>query len=159
MSADPFDPVLAQVHDAIERTGWAVYGVHPTSLSDGPWFGYTVGLTAVGLPEFIVYGLPPETGQFVLNELAIRATVRRAPYRPGEALTDLLDPYDPTVIDVVDTSPLKLVRQIYGAQNPVRAQQVIVQDRAGKLPWEPGYDRRAMGAAQPLLGVPPEDRG
>lgn len=62
-------PVNA-VRNLIDQHGWAVIGVFPTSVDDGPPFSYTVGMTDRGLPELAVYGLDPRSAAGVLNAVA-----------------------------------------------------------------------------------------
>lgn len=63
------DDSTADLISLIDRFGWAVRFVSsgPEDI-DAPPFGYTVGLTAFGHPEFVMTGLPQEDAHAFLNQ-------------------------------------------------------------------------------------------
>ncbi|MGW4486394.1 DUF4262 domain-containing protein [Amycolatopsis sp. NPDC004368] len=136
---------LAEIIDRIEEFGWCVQGVLGTG-SRPPW-AYTVGLTAHGLPELVVTGLPPHPAVLVLSALADRSFASGPPH-PGEvfSLRGL-----PSIEVVALTSPathLSIAASLYGSD--VRALQLVHADEAGRFPWSPSY-RDGLGG-QPVLG-------
>ncbi|MBX9918652.1 MAG: DUF4262 domain-containing protein [Mycolicibacterium frederiksbergense] len=143
-------PVNA-VRNLIDQHGWAVIGVFPTSVDDGPPFSYTVGMTDRGLPELAVYGLDLRSAGGVLN--AVAAHVLTAGELPrGKAIDGLLAGGLPLVaITMTDTSDLSNVRALYGAV--MAAQQIVWPDKSGLMPWQQ-WD---LGDAQPLKGNPPHE--
>lgn len=65
--------LIAQHRFAIERCHAQVWGCD---------YVYTVGLTAQELPELIILGVPYETGEYVLAEVARQSL--RQPFRSGD---------------------------------------------------------------------------
>jgi hypothetical protein len=138
------DAVLQKYADRIDRYGWAVVGV--SGLPEEPWstFAYSVGLTRIGAPELILFGLCPHTGARILNVLAGRVL-------SGEVLVDGDEVPPPSTIgppirlgavpvDVVDDY-LLIAHRFYPAEPfGVRALQVIWPDDEGRWPWEPTVD-------------------
>ncbi len=136
------------LRDRIDRHGWTVLEVVPDA--SGPVFYYTVGLTARGLPELLIFGLDPATGQKVLENLADR-------------LVHGLVPADGTLVDdVLRNVPVALrdMRQLKAETHlryaneffpgAVRAMQVIWPDTAGVFPWQQDFDK-TMAVYQRLL--------
>ena len=88
-----------RLRERINRKQWTVLQVLPDK--SGPVFYYTVGLTARGLPELVLFGLDSKTGQKALENIAAmlvagvrpedgallhvdrRAALRRGPGRSG----------------------------------------------------------------------------
>jgi hypothetical protein len=146
---DRRDAVLLDLLEKIEKRGWALVGVFPTEESPGVPFTYTVGLTALGLPEFAMYGLNAQTAGALLNEIAGRARDGLLP-PVGEPILDCLHGgLELTAIKMTDTSDLNSVRAVYGSLE--EAHQIVWPDTAGRMPWAPGYD--LAHEVQPLHGT------
>ena len=139
--------------ELIEKHGWMLQGVFSTKDDPGPSFVYTVGLTVLGHPELIIFGLPHNVAGVLLNEMGdqIRKTGRR--YVAGELLPDLLDgDYVARLIKVDDTTEhLTLANRIYGHGTVIEALQVVWPDKERRYPWDEGF---ALPLLQPLLGTP-----
>ena len=126
----------ARADAVIARHGWLVQAV----LGDGrrrPDLAYTVGLWGLGHPELVVFGLPADTAQPVLNDLGERV-------RAGTTLRarDVLsfDPWPHRVHLLAVPHPERVLFQAvrtYG--RPVPALQAVWDDAAGRFPWEAGY--------------------
>ena len=144
------NPVLADLRRLILEHGWAVRHVGAGTEPYGVAFSYTVGLTAMNHPEVIATGLPFDHAQIYLNNIG--ADVRDGKrFSPGSTTEELTGPGAPVYfIEVLDTSGLTAVEQVYGA---VRAVQIVWPDSAGHLPWVEGYGNPTE--AQPLLGLTP----
>lgn len=141
----------AWLERAIARYGWAVLQVPEGPDLDEPSFHYTVGLTAKAQPELIVYSLPDEVGQDVLNAVAEQVLAGRE-LRDGEAVPDL-PPEAPELRTFAVTSlrdPLGLATARYG--DSVKVRQVVFADRHGRWPWEKDADRPWLS---PMLFPPP----
>jgi uncharacterized protein DUF4262 len=141
---------LDQCRATIVEHGWMVQGVFPTTESvargETLTFAYTVGLTAKGLPEMILVGLPLDGAADWLNDAARQAVERGA----VELDTDV----DGIIAGVsvrftaTTTAPLSVARRLYGAG--VRAVQMLWPDDQGRFPGDPAYDA-VYGKQQPLL--------
>lgn len=139
---------LDRITETINAHGWAVQGVLPNVGDSDPIpFCYTVGLTGLGHPEIIVFGVDPEkAGITLLNELGERVRAGRA-FSHGEVPRNLLaGGYDPVLINVTDLTQLTVARRIYNES--ITALQLVLPDKNNRLPWHAGYD---MGW-QPVLG-------
>jgi hypothetical protein len=123
----------AEFRPLIDKYGWAVRQVFPTRPDEGVAFCYTVGLTAKGLPELSIYGLPMDEGHAILNEVAARMIERGSEFRAGELIDGILVGTPLLVIEMGDTHELTAVENLYGE---VRARQLVWSDREGRMPWE-----------------------
>lgn len=150
------DPYLQHFADLIQKHGHAIQYVAPTKNDPPgtPSFGYTVGLTNDDLPEILVYGIPPEIAQPLLNHLA-----RDARERGGLPLNQDLDDY-------LQGFPVRLqpipARNIQAEHFGVglaffphlNAVQLVWPDQDGVWPWSP-QARERFKRAQPLICEPP----
>lgn len=137
----------ASLDDMIARYGWAVQGVFGSP--DAPGFSYTVGLSQKGLPEIIVFGLPPQVAHVFLNSLGRRFT------------TDGVPPLDVDLLDVAERYPARLVpvprpaadQYLYQALHrypEYTAVQLVWTDEHSRYPWDDGFDP-ALVSRQPIL--------
>jgi hypothetical protein len=62
--------IVAMQDELIRTFGWTVAAVFPDEDADEPGFTYTIGLAEKGLPELIVFALPPGAAQAILNDIA-----------------------------------------------------------------------------------------
>jgi hypothetical protein len=149
-----FDQAMAriiQVHlDAIASKGLSVQPVFAEPERGNPSFVYTVGLTSQHLNEVLVFGLPIETAAVILNELGRRRI-------EGEV-------FPPDQLFSLEATPVKLVLKSISAESaeewlpmatdlaggPIKAQQLVWPDPAGKFPWDAGFDQ-VFANAQKLL--------
>jgi hypothetical protein len=146
------DDYLKQLLKLIDEHGWAVQHVGGGDRLDEPPFSYTVGLTALGHPEFILFGMPPDAAQQLLNILGSEVQNGRR-YRPDTLTSDPTEAAAPVaLIEVIDpASHLLAAVNLYAE---IEALQVIWPDPSGRLPWDDGYPNPPE--AQPFLGVLPE---
>ena len=137
----------SDLQDAVDRHGWVL--VSTPAGGGRPATTSTVGLTADGLPELVVLGLPEPVAAPLLHELAERclADVAEA---DGEPVTGLVDGHPPVLLTVDGPVAGLPACELYG--DAVRVRQLVWADEAGRLPWHPGA---ASAADQPLLGDPP----
>jgi hypothetical protein len=146
------DRILRQQGEHIARIGWSVTVVFPNAHEPGPWFGYTIGLTAHDQPELVIAGIPnPHVLHAILNDLAERVHRDGMRLRHGQRISDLLVGYDTVIIDGTDTSVLHPGTAIarYGAAR-IRLRQIVWPDQAGHFPWDTGYAYPPH--VQPLIG-------
>jgi hypothetical protein len=149
---DAYDRKVAGL---IEQYGMFVQGVLPDGSGDPsePGFCYTVGLSAVDHPEFIVFSLPPEIAQTILNDLGFRILRGEVTVAAGDTIHQLVRNYPVRLVEVTDTTEhLTMANRFYsGPGLPVRALQVVFPDDAGRWPWE----AESRTAGTPLLARSP----
>jgi hypothetical protein len=159
------DASLGKILRLIDEHGWAVVGVGgggcdcagcdggtDEGTDDGTEFSYTVGLSTLGFPEVITYGLPQLVAQACLNRIGQQVSAGKPP-RVGTMVEHVFQGLRGYLLDASDTSDLVVVGQVYPE---IVAAQLIWPDRHGRFPWEAGYDR--WRCAQPLIGPPPARR-
>ncbi|WP_265523173.1 DUF4262 domain-containing protein [Oerskovia flava] len=139
------------VREQIDAYGWTVVSVRPEDPS-AQEFQYTVGLWDKRIPELIVYGLAEEAGGRLLDDVAERL-LGGTSIPDGERIEGLLDGgYAPQLRSVVELAdPLGCAYETYGCEVPVR--QLVLPDKAHRMPWEQGFNPRC---AQPALYSPAE---
>ncbi len=143
------DPYLAGIAAVVQTAGWAVQ--HGGDGEGQIEFSHTVGLTAVGHPEIIILGMPPDSAQAFLNLAGSLIRDEGLRFEHGTVTEEFIGPGAAVVfIDVIDDSNLSVVRGIYGSASAV---QLIYPDSNGQLPWMSGYCNSPD--AQPLLGIRP----
>ncbi len=153
--------VLADTRANITENGWTVIAVFATAENPGPSLAYTVGLSARGLPELAVYGLPGRVAHSLLNEVARRTVECGEALQTGERIEGVLvDDVALVAVEMSDVRELNLVREIYGSV--AAAVQVVWPNGDGLLPWE-AAERDDDGGGdghdgQPVRGNPPEAR-
>ncbi|NUS45172.1 MAG: DUF4262 domain-containing protein [Mycobacteriaceae bacterium] len=153
------DQVATATRERIRTFGWSINYI--LGDADEPPFAYTVGLTAFGHPELIVFATSSGAARALLNALGNR--VRR-----GETLAAdrplTVEPLEPHRLRLVPVPPahseLYLVEanSFYRSthRDPVPAVQVVIDDADGRFPWDPDFRRCAHTRhAQPVLGAPP----
>lgn len=145
------DDADTELQAMIDRHGWAVVGVAPTTPGGSVPFAYTVGLTAQKLPELALYGLGDATNSAVILNTVAQQMVDGAVLHGGERVTGVLaGDLELAVIDMGDTSDLTAVRRFYG--DVPAARQLIWPDPEGRMPWE-GWG--CSDASQPISNWPP----
>ena len=149
------DDFLHRQTEIIDRVGWAVMHILPTD--DDPdtvaAYSYTVGLTAKIAPEFVITGLPPDTAEQLLNDMAGRVFHGAGPVAHGTRVADLISGFDAIIVDGTATEQVVAGAALarYGADQ-VRLQQIVWPDPQGRFPWDTGYSFAAD--SQPLIGRP-----
>ena len=132
-----------RLRERINRKQWTVLQVVPDH--SGPVFYYTVGLTARGLPELVLFGLDSTTGQKALENIAamLIAGVRPA---DGLLLHDVLQNVPVALHEIPEIKTQTHMR--YASEffpNGVRGMQVIWPDTFGVFPWHQDFDRNMAG--------------
>lgn len=139
--------------DVVAEHGWMVMSVGASGTA--PEFTFTCGLTEVGLPEVVVYGLPGDTAGTLLNDVAQRLLDGER-FTDGEPVARVLRGYD---LQLWDTTwlqdPLGAAFRLYG-EDRVRVRQLVWPDADGRWPWDPAC---TVLDAQPVLFTPPGGTG
>lgn len=138
--------ILAEIADA------GVHVVHEAGDDEAPGYSYTVGLwEAFGQPEVLVYGLPAEVAEDLLQTVADQND-EGVTYLPDSRHDGLIDGYPVRFFAV----PGRLVAELCkvaiwayeGAELPVV--QLVWPDKQGRWPFEPGV-REGFRDSQPVL--------
>lgn len=139
---------LERMADVVRDAGFAVQHVRGDRVRP-PWC-YTVGLTAVGLPELVVTGMSAARGGALLEDLAHHYVDHDAPMcEPGQRFT-LRDGLALEIVELAHPDAHLDTAQAIFAPQPVRAYQLVWRDDRGRWPWEVGFRGRRGG--QPVLG-------
>lgn len=132
--------------------GWHVLGVFADENSPG--FTYSIGMYhTLGHPEILIMGLKPTIAHPLINNMGDAIRLGRV-YSPGSAYEDIAQGF-PLAFVSLDR---KYYRKYLGYalwfyqsfDFPVL--QCVWPDKAGKFPWDAGYDSRFFDA-QRILGA------
>jgi Domain of unknown function (DUF4262) len=140
------DAIRNRVLQDIESRGQSVIGVQGP---EGPSFAYTIGLSTKTGYELLCVGLNPKYSTMIFNDIA--ETLKK-----GEAL-NFNTPDDrfanlPCMFVEADARAHEYTVQADNFFNKeVRVVQMVMSDKAGLLPGQPGYDHGHMDKFQPLL--------
>jgi hypothetical protein len=122
--------------------GWHVVGV--LEDDEGPGYAFSVGMFhTLGHPEILLMGLQHSVAHRLVNDMgdAIRRGER---YEPGQKYDGLAAGFPLAFV----SRARRYYREYLGYalwlyQGPeFPALQCVWPDKAGKFPWEPGYDSR-----------------
>ncbi len=139
----------------------AEQGVHvvhvPRNGSEGPSYSYTVGLwESFQQPEVVVFGMPEDVAQDLLDTLADDASEGRV-FQAGERHEGLLVGYPVRFFatpPAMTASHFDVLPWAYeGADVPVI--QLVWPDKQGRWPWEADV-RDGFAEAQPVPGREPQ---
>lgn len=153
---------LDELAATVDRSGWALQAVRGAAYPASVEFVYTVGNTAVGLPELIAMGLPLPALGWVVNQVNALVRDRVVAPEPGTEIPGQLLGLDPSV-----SLRLGAVAERWAAhygvmahelylresehQHGLRFLQLVVPDPDGRLWDDPDYDRLSMDPYQPDL--------
>ncbi|GBG14515.1 chemotaxis protein [Novimethylophilus kurashikiensis] len=143
------DEYLEQVEAIIEQYGLAVIPTGTECAGRPVKFSYTVGLSSQGMPELIVFSMPPDISQPILNHAA--NLLRKNALAFDEPVQFKFLPL-PLVFKKVPAGAAEdfICVANVRAGEPLPAVQVVWCDADGNFPWQAGFDERAK-FAQPLL--------
>lgn len=95
---------LAHTNAHIAEYGISIHAIHPCVGETGPSFVYTVGMAAIGAPELICFGIPPQQVMPYLNMIFVE--IREGKRKPGLKRDDdfwnfvtYFDEVDPKVME------------------------------------------------------------
>ncbi len=134
-----------------------VHVVHvPRDGGEGPSYSYTVGLwESFQQPEVVVFGMPEDVAQDLLDALADDASEGRV-FQAGERHDGLLVGYPVRFFAVppaLKASHFDVIAWAYeGADVPVV--QLVWPDKQGRWPWDADV-RDGFAEAQPVPGREP----
>lgn len=148
---------LDRIRGLVDQYGWAIQSVFPDEADQDPGFAYTAGLSLHGHAEIIVSGLPPSTGQMLLNDLAKRVRDSGDDLATNTPMDDVIENLSVILIPVTDPrkyisiADTLLQKKVAGAH--AAAVQMVWPDPNGRFPWEP--DCTTTTAHQKILGPAP----
>ncbi|MBL8755853.1 MAG: DUF4262 domain-containing protein [Planctomycetes bacterium] len=147
-------PEDAKVLDDVDEYG--VHIVHVPEDDVGPGFSFTVGLWATWQQaEVVVFGLPQEVAQDLLNGLADEVDDGRR-FAAGEKHDGVLVGYPVRFLELAKARYgefLGVAQWAYEGED-FPALQLVWPDKQGRWPWDPGV-REGFAEAQPIVGVRP----
>lgn len=152
----PYERIRKHLEEVISRLGMAVQPVLASETN--PHFAYTVGQHSKGLPELIVFGIPPHPAASLLHQLAAHVEAEHAAGRTiGPGLVDLEGYQMATaLIEVPAVAAREYATHADSRSNgQARFLQAVWPDQAGLYPWQHGFDERYR-ESQVVLGPPLE---
>lgn len=158
--SDPFPDRSMEHRDKllwmIEANGWTLAPVaaQPEASPPRPGYCYTIGVEdRFGFPEVVVFGLTPVAAGGLIG-LVVDLVASGTEVPVGPQLVGLLDGEQRCALLPVDVDAHHELFDdaiaILGHQS-FRVVQLAWPDRAGWLPWEPGFDA-TLRVAQPVIG-------
>lgn len=130
----------------IKKFGFSI--IHTFTSEYETQFSYTIGLADKGHPELIVFGLPHEIGQVILNDAAQRLIDGTLPI--GQSVEGLAN----FGLFFQDVNPEQANQYIIQANSwagkKLPAIQMVWPDSDGLFPWESVEDQEAK-VTQPIL--------
>jgi hypothetical protein len=123
-------------------------GFTTIAVGDDPagWFAYTVGLTELGHPEILISGLRGDYCHGVFWN-AYNAIKKGHSFKAGQE-DDTLGHLTCAFKTLSPEAAEKFCRQaLYFYEDKPKTPtfvQLVMPDKAGRLPWQPGYDAQLM---------------
>lgn len=144
------------LEEVISRLGMAVQPILPSAAT--PDYAYSVGQHPKGLPELIVFGIPPHPAAGLLYQLAEYIEAEHAAGRTVGPGTVLLEGFHmaTALIEVPAEAACQYATHAHDRSNgEAKFLQAVWPDRKGLYPWQPGFDERYR-SAQLIIGTPPD---
>ena len=140
----------------VEENGWAAEPVAPVEEPEPrPGYTYTIGFEShFGRPEVVIFGLQGVAARGLLGMIADQHG-GGVELPVGAVFVGLLEGDLPCAlldVDVAGHAALFPDAAAFHADVGFRMQQFVWPDRAGRLPWDDGYDER-LRLAQPVIGT------
>ena len=127
---------LSEIGNHIKEYGCSIISTD----TDGTRMAYTVGLSDSGLPEIVVFGLPPASAHGILNDAAKLLKEDKLPLdAPISELAKL-----PLVCKQVpaERGVGYINFAIIWAGRPVNLIQLVWPDEKGHFPWQKKFDKK-----------------
>jgi Domain of unknown function (DUF4262) len=132
------DPSERFIQRCVAELGFCVQGIE--GAGEIPGFAYTIGLQKTfDEPELLVFGLPLEAAQRLLNIVGERIREGQR-FEPGSAYSGLVAAHDIRFREVLDPASLRAhvgYALWYYGQTPLRLFQLIWPDENGHFPDAP----------------------
>ncbi len=145
---------LDELRADIESQSWVVLKIEGDRDTA---FAYSVGLhKSFGHPELVVYGLPDETMQELINDVGERIEAG-AVFADGDRSGDFLEGYDVAfrAVPSHQLQPRFSWLRDYYARDDVPVLQIVYPDKRRKWPWDAAAGD-GFRSSQPVLAeLPP----
>lgn len=151
---EAFKAHLDGLKSLIEKVGVAVIGVGEDVENGIPSFYYSVGLTQLGHPEVIIFGLPVKAGTQTINRYFYEVTNGLITDEP-QAINNWFN-LPVHVIEVDEDASQYFGQQAYQyylRENPAltpKFVQIVLTDRHGVAPWDEDFENHFT---QPVLNL------
>jgi hypothetical protein len=145
---------ISQKRQRLVRQHIAESGISIQFISGSPSFIYTVGMTIIGAPELICFGLSPESVVDAFNTFyeQIRLGTRKKDFSREDdiwALPFYVDPVETSKMDEFATATFEYFE---GSGMTPTFKQLVWPDPRGFYPFEAQFDE-ARRARQPYFGT------
>ncbi len=140
------DAIRSKVLKDIESHGQSVIGVQGP---EGPSFAYTIGLSEKTGFELLCVGLNPKYSTMIFNDIA--ETLKKGADLKFNVPDDRFSNLPCMFVEADKRAHEYTVQADQFFCKDVKVVQMVLSDRAGLLPGNPGYDHAHMDQFQPLL--------
>lgn len=138
------EQVMAAIEEEISHKGVKILLTNRDQDAGRPAYCITVGMFQFGLPEVIMFSVPPEVFKIVVDHLGNEVLAGRVPAHLGLLPADYLSL--PVYAEEVSGPQVEdycvIIHDYYrlkGLPGP-RIAQWVISDYAGKFPWNPEFD-------------------
>lgn len=140
----------AHMNNIIRKHGHGIVATSTYHLKQNIGMAYTLGLYERGLPELLVFAMPPQVAVMLMNKAAeLLKQGKLSLETPCAELANL-------PVAFLEVSPAAAADYVIQANNRAGRQlpvwQMVWTDTLGNFPWDDGFEARFHGK-QPLLGV------
>jgi hypothetical protein len=154
MKQNPADTarwIQEKINENVEQHGFHLQYVFADENT--PSFIYTIGMTNIGAPELIIFGLPPEAVGGPLNQLFNEIRMHNRPTDEKKladlwSVTMLLEAVDK---DVAGEYTVQFDEYYLDKNTKPVYKQILWPDTNGKYPHQHGFDEKYR-ASQPYIG-------
>ncbi|MBD8088759.1 DUF4262 domain-containing protein [Pseudomonas fluorescens] len=138
------NPIQRMIQDNVNEHGLAIQFVFPTKEHPGPSFAYTIGMTDIGQPELLMFGLPHNLAGMVFNQ--IHAQIKAGSMTGEEDSIDELLSVPLLVHSADDTQAAQYTVQCHqyylGTDKKPVFKQLLWPDTNGVYPHQVGYEEK-----------------
>ena len=143
--------IQATIHQNVEQHGLHIQYVFADENT--PSFIYTIGMTNLGAPELIMFGLPPEAVHDAINQFFQEISLQARP-KDEKSISDLwsvtmlLEEVDACV---ASEYTIQCEQYFQGTGKRPKYKQMVWPDEAGKYPNQKGFNKK-FEDVQPFIG-------
>lgn len=150
------NPIQSMIHENVSKYGLAIQYIFPTSEEDGPAFIYTVGLTNLGLPEWIVFGLSPDLMMPIINQMfaEIKAGERDATKSEFDDVASVVFRNEAVHLSHAKEYAVQCMEYYRGTRHKPTFNQLVWPDEKGLFPDQEGFSERFKKHQPYLPGFP-----
>lgn len=138
------DAFWERMLEIVSSKGWGLQYVFPNPDLSMPSFTYTVGLSAKGLPDLLVFGLPQQA-HGIVNDIAQMLVDSKTGFEDGQVIREVASlPIMLRSLGLSDGFKFATGAKRFAEERDYTAglMQIMLPDEAGRFPGEPGCDLR-----------------